>query len=76
MTSAPIVDVDDPNKGQFGGAQRASGAGDCLPRSPAGSGHEGVWYINRAKFERYMAMSNREVSIRHTTEGLHKGEAA
>jgi hypothetical protein len=25
--------------------------------------HEGVWYINRAKFDRYMATSDREVLV-------------
>ena len=25
--------------------------------------HEGVWYINRAKFEHYMATSDREVPV-------------
>ena len=37
--------------------------------------HEGVWYINRAKFERYMVTSNREGSIRHATDSPHKGNA-
>ena len=35
--------------------------------------HEGVWYINRAKFERYLVTSNREGAIPHATERLHKG---
>jgi hypothetical protein len=30
--------------------------------------HGGVWYIDRAKFERYMATSDREESLRHETE--------
>ena len=37
--------------------------------------HEGVWYINRAKFERYLVTSNREGSTGHATESLHKGNA-
>lgn len=36
--------------------------------------HEGVWYIDRAKFERYMAMSDREVPI--GPEGDHTGDGA
>ena len=35
--------------------------------------HEGVWYINRVKFERYMATSDREVAIARATEQLRKG---
>jgi len=35
--------------------------------------HEGVWYINRAKFERYMATSDREVPIARATEEPRKG---
>jgi hypothetical protein len=37
--------------------------------------HEGVWYINRAKFERYMATSDRDGPIRPATERLRKGNA-
>src|SRR5262245_32172209 len=34
--------------------------------------HEGVWYINRAKFERCMATSDRELRIARATEQLRK----
>ena len=37
--------------------------------------HEGVWYINRAKFERYMATSDREVPMRRTTQRVGEGNA-
>jgi hypothetical protein len=37
--------------------------------------HKGVWYINRAKFERYMATSDREGPIRHAPQRLRKGDA-
>jgi hypothetical protein len=37
--------------------------------------HEGVWYINRAKFERYMATSDREGSLWHETDRLREGDA-
>jgi len=35
--------------------------------------HEGVWYINRANFERYMATSDREVPIARATAEPRKG---
>jgi len=35
--------------------------------------HEGVWYINSAKFERYMATSDREVPIARATAEPRKG---
>jgi len=37
--------------------------------------HEGVWYINRAKFDRYMATSDREVLSGPAT-GSDGGEGA
>jgi hypothetical protein len=36
--------------------------------------HEGVWYINRMKFERYIATSDREVPIGRATEQARKGD--
>jgi hypothetical protein len=37
--------------------------------------HEGVWYIDRAKFERYMAPSDRQVPIARSAEGPRMGDA-
>ena len=37
--------------------------------------HEGVWYIDRAKFERYMATSEREVPIRPSGDEQRMGDA-
>ena len=31
--------------------------------------HKGVWYVNRAKFERYMATSDRDVPLGSTSDG-------
>ena len=35
--------------------------------------HEGVWYISRVKFERYVAMSDQEVPTERATEALRPG---
>ena len=37
--------------------------------------HEGVWYIDRAKFERYMATSEREVPIGPSGDQRRMGDA-
>ncbi|MEW5917183.1 MAG: hypothetical protein AB1762_12290 [Gemmatimonadota bacterium] len=37
--------------------------------------HEGVWYIDRAKFERYMATSDREVPIGAVADQGRLGDA-
>ena len=37
--------------------------------------HKGVWYVNRAKFERYMATSDREVPIGSTGDEQRLGHA-
>ena len=37
--------------------------------------HKGVWYVNRAKFERYMATSDREVPIGSTSDEQRMGGA-
>lgn len=35
--------------------------------------HEGVWYINRAKFERYISASDREVPVTNTADDRLEG---
>ena len=37
--------------------------------------HKGVWYVNRARFERYMATSDREAPIGSTSDEQRMGDA-
>jgi hypothetical protein len=37
--------------------------------------HKGVWYVNRVKFERYMATSDREVQVTSTSDERRMGDA-